>query len=74
MSDFADFRIEGRAALLAGRATHDSPMVEGARRWGAAAVLRPSGEVLDRLAALAGTIEAPRRCARPSSATPTTWP
>ncbi|MFI6742035.1 2'-5' RNA ligase family protein [Nonomuraea sp. NPDC050451] len=59
MSDFADFQIEGRAALLAGRATHDSPMVEGARRWGAAAVLRPSGEVLDRLAALAGTIEAP---------------
>ncbi|MEQ4714790.1 hypothetical protein [Nonomuraea sp. B19D2] len=59
MSDFADFRARGRAALLAGRSTHDSPMVEGARRWGAGAVLRPSGEVLDRLAALAGTIEAP---------------
>ncbi|WP_433437056.1 hypothetical protein [Nonomuraea sp. CA-141351] len=59
MSDFADFRARGRAALLADQATHDSPMVEGARRWGAAAVLRPSGEVLDRLAELAGTIEAP---------------
>ncbi|MEV1167952.1 hypothetical protein [Nonomuraea sp. NPDC049784] len=59
MSDFADFRARGRAALLAGQATHDSPMVEGARRWGASAVLRPSGEVLDRLAALTGTIEAP---------------
>ncbi|MFB9626899.1 hypothetical protein [Nonomuraea helvata] len=59
MSDFIDFRARGRAALLAGGATHDSPMVEGARRWGAAAVFRPSGEVLDRLAALAGTVEAP---------------
>ncbi|MEV0228077.1 hypothetical protein [Nonomuraea sp. NPDC050786] len=59
MSDFLDFRARGREALLAGRATHDSPMVEGGRRWGASAVLRPAGEVLDRLAALAGTIEAP---------------
>jgi hypothetical protein len=59
MSDFAEFRVKGRDTLLTGRATHDLPMVEGARRWGAAAVLRPVGEVVDRLTALAETIEAP---------------
>ncbi|MGW0807628.1 2'-5' RNA ligase family protein [Nonomuraea sp. NPDC002799] len=59
MSDFAEFRASGRAALLAGQATHDIPMVAGARRWGAAAVLRPPGPVLDRLTELAGTLRAP---------------
>ncbi|GAA3530420.1 hypothetical protein GCM10022419_006760 [Nonomuraea rosea] len=59
MSDFAEFRAEGRAALLSGGATYDVPMVEGAQRWGAAAVLRPTGEVLSRLSELAATIEAP---------------
>ncbi|QFY05927.1 hypothetical protein GBF35_03910 [Nonomuraea phyllanthi] len=59
MCDFAEFRDRGRATLLAGRATHDSQIVEGARRWGASAVLRPSGDVLDRLTALAASIEAP---------------
>ncbi|SEH00436.1 hypothetical protein SAMN05444920_116171 [Nonomuraea solani] len=58
MSDFAEFRDRGRAALLAGRATHDVPMVEGARRWGAAAVLRPQGEIVERLAGLAATFPA----------------
>jgi hypothetical protein len=59
MSDFAEFRTKGREALLSGRATHDHPMVAGARRWGAAVVLRPVGEIVDRLTALAETIEAP---------------
>ncbi|MGP3964345.1 2'-5' RNA ligase family protein [Nonomuraea sp. 3N208] len=59
MSDFAEFRTRGRAALLSGRATHDLPMVEGARRWGAAVVLRPEGEIVDRLTDLAATIQAP---------------
>lgn len=59
MSDFAEFRAKGREALLSGRATHDSPMVEGARRWGAAAVLRPEGEVVARLTDLAATLDAP---------------
>ncbi|MBE1565183.1 hypothetical protein [Nonomuraea africana] len=53
MSRFMDFCAAGRAALLEGRATFDRPPVEGATRWGAAAVLRPEGEVLDRLAELA---------------------
>nr|SBO91856.1 hypothetical protein BN4615_P1370 [Nonomuraea gerenzanensis] len=34
-------------------------MVEGAPRWGLGAVLRPEGEVVDRLTALAATIDAP---------------
>ncbi|MEO3875644.1 hypothetical protein ABGB18_43260 [Nonomuraea sp. B12E4] len=59
MSDFVEFRAKGRAALLSGQATHDLPMVEGAQRWGLAAVLRPTGEVLDRLTGLSATIEAP---------------
>ncbi|TDC99197.1 hypothetical protein E1292_32635 [Nonomuraea deserti] len=59
MSDFIEFRARGRAALLSGRATHDVPMVEGGRRWGAAAVLRPQREIVDRLTELAATIEAP---------------
>lgn len=59
MSDFAEFRAKGREALLSGRATYDSPMVEGARRWGAAAVLRPEGEVVARLTDLAATLDAP---------------
>ncbi|MEV4172016.1 hypothetical protein [Nonomuraea sp. NPDC049709] len=58
MSDFAEFRARGRAALLEGAATHDDPMVEGARRWGAAAVLRPEGEVVDRMTELAATVPA----------------
>ena len=33
-------------------------MVEGARRWGAAAVLRPEGEVVDRMTELAATVPA----------------
>ncbi|MFB4272608.1 hypothetical protein [Nonomuraea sp. GTA35] len=59
MSDFAEFRARGRAALLAGEATHDIPMVEGAMRWGAAAVLRPEGAIVDRMTELAATVEAP---------------
>jgi hypothetical protein len=59
MSDFAEFRDSGRAALLSGQATHDVPMVEGARRWGAAAVLRPEGEAVVRMTALAATVPAP---------------
>ncbi|MGI5284392.1 2'-5' RNA ligase family protein [Nonomuraea polychroma] len=59
MSDFVEFCAKGRAALLSGRATHDLPMVEGARRWGAAVVLRPEGEVVDRLSELAATMDAP---------------
>lgn len=59
MSDFAEFQARGRTALLSGRATHDSPMEEGAARWGAAAVLRPEGEVVHRLTELAATIDAP---------------
>lgn len=58
MSDFAEFRADGRAALLSGRATHDVPMLEGARRWGAAAVLRPEGEAVARMTALATTVPA----------------
>ncbi|MFI7152885.1 2'-5' RNA ligase family protein [Nonomuraea sp. NPDC050022] len=53
MSDFAAFFAAGRDALLSGRAVHDRPMVEGGARWGAAAVLRPAGTVLDRLVELA---------------------
>ncbi|MBF8186803.1 hypothetical protein ITP53_13835 [Nonomuraea sp. K274] len=59
MSDFSEFRAKGRTAILAGRTSHDIPMVEGATRWGAAAVLRPTGEIVDRLTELAATIEAP---------------
>ncbi|WP_346103110.1 hypothetical protein [Nonomuraea maheshkhaliensis] len=59
MSDFAEFRAKGREALLSGRATHDSPMVEGGLRWGAAAVLRPEGEVMTRMTELAATLDAP---------------
>ncbi|NJP91947.1 hypothetical protein HCN51_21200 [Nonomuraea sp. FMUSA5-5] len=59
MSDFAEFRAKGRATLLAGRATYDVPMVEGALRWGAAAVLRPEGAVVDRMTELAATVDAP---------------
>ncbi|MEV4159827.1 2'-5' RNA ligase family protein [Nonomuraea dietziae] len=56
MSRFGEFFARGRSALLDGQATYDRPPVEGARRWGAAAVLRPSGAVLDRLAKLAGEL------------------
>ncbi|MBT2233305.1 2'-5' RNA ligase family protein [Nonomuraea sp. NEAU-A123] len=62
MSDFTAFFAAGRAALLSGRATYDRPMVEGAARWGAAAILRPVGTVLERLADLAqdaGTVAGP---------------
>ncbi|MGW3351432.1 hypothetical protein ACWDA3_49730 [Nonomuraea rubra] len=59
MSDFVEFRARGRAALLAGEATHDLPMVDGATRWGAAAVLRPEGEIVDRMTELAATVNAP---------------
>ena len=62
MSDFAAFYAAGRDALLSGRASHDRPMVEGGARWGAAAVLRPTGTVLDRLVELAreaGTVAGP---------------
>ncbi|GAA3126894.1 hypothetical protein [Nonomuraea salmonea] len=59
MSDFSEFRERGRAALLAGEATHDVPMVEGGARWGAAVVLRPAGEVAGRLTDLAATVHAP---------------
>ncbi|MEV0383361.1 hypothetical protein [Nonomuraea sp. NPDC050643] len=59
MSEFAEFRARGRAALLDGRATHDLPMVEGARRWGAGAVLRPEGDVVERLTELAASVPAP---------------
>ncbi|MEV4562174.1 hypothetical protein AB0K12_00230 [Nonomuraea sp. NPDC049419] len=59
MSDFSEFREQGRAALLAGEATHDVPMVEGGTRWGAAVVLRPAGEVVGRLTDLAATVHAP---------------
>lgn len=59
MSDFAEFRERGRTALLAGEATHDVPMTEGHPRWGAAAVLRPAGEVVQRLTELAATVHAP---------------
>ncbi|MEU4331213.1 hypothetical protein [Nonomuraea dietziae] len=41
MSRFGEFFARGRSALLAGQATYDRPPVEGSRRWGAAAVLRP---------------------------------
>ncbi|MEW9554510.1 hypothetical protein [Nonomuraea sp. NPDC050783] len=59
MSDLAEFRARGRQAVLSGRATYDTPPVEGARRWGAAGVLRPRGEVVERLTALAATVDAP---------------
>ncbi|GAA3713039.1 hypothetical protein GCM10022224_093210 [Nonomuraea antimicrobica] len=59
MSDFAEFRARGREALLSGRAVHDSPMVEGSDRWGAAAVLRPEGTAVTRMTELAATAPAP---------------
>lgn len=59
MSDFAEFRAKGREALLSGRATYDSPMADGSPRWGAAAVLRPEGEVVARMTDLAATLDAP---------------
>ncbi|MCK2214930.1 hypothetical protein MF672_014210 [Actinomadura sp. ATCC 31491] len=59
MSDLSAFRARGRQALLSGRATYDPPLTEGARRWGAAGVLRPEGEVVARLSALAATLPAP---------------
>jgi hypothetical protein len=52
-SDYADFFAAGRDALLEGRTTYDLPMTDGSPRWGAAAVLRPVGPVLRRLADLA---------------------
>ncbi|HUR04518.1 MAG TPA: hypothetical protein VM347_18380 [Nonomuraea sp.] len=66
MSDFTAFFAAGREALLSGRAIHDRPMVEGAARWGAAAILRPVGTVLDRLVELAqqaGTVAGPEHWA-----------
>lgn len=62
MSDFTAFFAAGRDALLSGRTTYDRPMVEGAARWGATAILRPVGTVLDRLSELAreaGTVAGP---------------
>ncbi|MEV0622943.1 hypothetical protein AB0I81_57165 [Nonomuraea sp. NPDC050404] len=59
MSDFAEFRAKGRAALLSGRATHDTVMVEGAGRWGTTALLRPQGEIVDRMTELVSTLDAP---------------
>ncbi|MFE3454814.1 2'-5' RNA ligase family protein [Nonomuraea sp. NPDC059194] len=56
MSRFPAFFAKGRAALLGGRTTYDQPPVEGSRRWGATAVLRPAGPVLERLAELAGEL------------------
>ncbi len=53
MNDYAEFSSKGRAALLAGAAVHERPLVEGGTRWGAAAVLRPDGLVLEELAGLA---------------------
>ncbi|WP_157248422.1 hypothetical protein [Nonomuraea typhae] len=39
-ADYAAFSAEGRAALLAGHATHDVPFTEGAPRWGMTSILR----------------------------------
>jgi hypothetical protein len=56
MSDYTDFFTRGRAALLAGAATYERPLVEDGMRWGAAAVLRPGGPVLAELIDLAKSV------------------
>ncbi|MEU7900079.1 2'-5' RNA ligase family protein [Nonomuraea sp. NPDC049152] len=56
MRSFAAFAAQGRSVLLGGGTTFDRPPVEGSRRWGAAAVLRPSGPMLERLAELAAEL------------------
>ncbi|MFG2075416.1 hypothetical protein [Nonomuraea maritima] len=56
MHDYADFFARGRDALLEGKAVHESPPVEGGTRWGASAVLRPTGPVLEGLTALAASV------------------
>lgn len=56
MHEYADFFARGRDALLEGKAVHESPPVEGGPRWGASAVLRPTGLVLGRLTDLATSL------------------
>ncbi|MEU0566715.1 hypothetical protein ABZ297_15165 [Nonomuraea sp. NPDC005983] len=56
MHDYADFFARGRVALLEGKADYERPPVEGGARWGAAAVLRPVGLVLEQLTDLAKSV------------------
>ncbi|GAA2215221.1 hypothetical protein GCM10009850_106880 [Nonomuraea monospora] len=59
MSDFAEFRARGRAALLAGQATHDVPFADGGTRWGTTAAFRPQQQIAERMAELSATVSAP---------------
>lgn len=55
--DYEDeFYDRGRAALVAGEVRPEAPPTENGARWGAAAVLRPAGPVLESLAELADSL------------------
>ncbi|MEV0586588.1 hypothetical protein [Nonomuraea sp. NPDC050310] len=54
MHDFAQMYEDGRKAIETGQTFVEQPLHEGGR-WGASAILRPTGEVLDRLAELAAS-------------------
>jgi hypothetical protein len=56
MNDYPDFFVRGRAALLAGEAICERPLVEDGMRWGAAAVMRPGDPVLAELTDLAKSV------------------
>ena len=56
MSDEIELYDQGRAALAAGDVRPEQPLEENGSRWGAAAVLRPKGPVLQRLAELSESI------------------
>jgi len=56
MSHEIELYDQGRAALAAGDVRPEQPLQENGKRWGAAAVLRPKGPVLRRLAELSDSI------------------
>ncbi|WP_327088439.1 hypothetical protein OIE66_39995 [Nonomuraea sp. NBC_01738] len=55
--DYADFVQQERATLLAGGATHDTPLGEGSPRWGMSTIMRPDAGALTRLADLGRSAE-----------------
>ncbi|HZE39714.1 MAG TPA: hypothetical protein VE172_12980 [Stackebrandtia sp.] len=52
MTSNAQFHDRGRADVLAGRLSCETPPVDGGPRWGLSAVFRPTGPVAEELAAL----------------------